>query len=204
MGLFEGEVTGRPDRDIVSMRDFSAGAGSPALTPSPLKEMVAAFAAEVLDSVLRRNEADIPLSGFLFTSARVLARLPAAALPMFAPVMMFGLLHHAGVVPDLDAYRRGAVFDMRDARFRTSHPLHGDYLEGDACRALMALARVHYKHLLRAVENPGISLSLAKPFVPGAAVRRQILARIIDYYGIHVCPLDGLKTLPVLLELANI
>lgn len=204
LALFEGEVTGRPDRDIVSMRDFSAMPGSPALAATPLKAMVASFIAEVLDHVLRRNEADAPLSDFLFGSARVLAAMPAQALPMFAPTLMFGLLHHAGVAPDLDAYRRSAIFDLRDARFRTSPPLHGDYLEGEACRALMALSRVHYNKLLRALADGDITRSLGRPFFPGAAARREVLQRLIDYYGIHVCPLDTIKTLAVLREMANI
>lgn len=202
MGLFEGEVTGRLDRDIVNMRDFAVSPGSPALFPSPVRAMVAAFVAEVLDHALRRSEADEPMTDFLFASARALGALPAQALPMFAPVFLFGLLHFAGVEPDLSGYSPGAVFDMRDARFRTSAPVHGDYLEGDECRALMALARVHYKELC-GVADAGRAASLARLFFPSAAVRREILARLIDYYSIHVCPLDGLRSLQVLQEMAN-
>lgn len=238
LALFEGEVMGDPSREIASMRDFCVSPGSPALQPSPLRAMIAAFIAEVLDHALRRTEADAPMSDYLFTGARILGAMPAQNLPMFAPVFLFGLLHFAGVAPDLDGYRRGAVFDLRDARFRSSAPLHSDYLEGDACRALMALSRVHYNTLLYSdnatpqsddtpphsgialpdhndtpgqhvvrTESPGQHFtrteSLGRPFRPALAARREILNRLIDYYNIHVCPLDTLKSLAVLQEMAN-
>ena len=145
MCVFEGVSDIRPGRDIQTVRDVRAVPSSLALNPSPAKLVTAMFLAEVLDLLLRRSQADEPLSDFLFGSAEALSVLDdPRAVANFHLVFMYRLAHFAGIGPELYGYSRGSVFDMREARFRPTVPLHADFLRGDECTVLMALSRADY------------------------------------------------------------
>ena len=75
LSTFDCVVDFKPGREIHSVRDISAGHYSLAVESSAPKQLVAMFLAEVLDILLRRTEADGPLSDFLFYSLEVLSAL---------------------------------------------------------------------------------------------------------------------------------
>ena len=114
MALFEGVAEVRPGREVLAMRDLSPLAGSVATAmPSPARAATAAVLAEMLDLLLRRSEADIPLDDCLNSGAMALATASGEALAAFAPVFLFRITRHMGICPDMESYAPGRVFDMR-------------------------------------------------------------------------------------------
>lgn len=187
---FEGECDVRPDRDILTIRDLRALPGSLALDSSAVKNITAMFLAEVLDLLLKKTEVDKPLSEFLFTSVDTLAALTdSRAVASFHIIFLYKLTYFAGIGPELEGWKRGAIFDMRDACFRSTAPLHRDFLQGRECTALMALSRASY------------ASAANLPFDRYA--RKTALDYILQYLSLHLAPLSSLKSLEVLRALTS-
>lgn len=187
LALFEGCVQLRPGKEILSMKDFAPSPGSPALAPpDAIRNLVAAFLAEVLDSVLRRSAPDASLTDYLFDGARRLAALAPGDVADFHLLFIFGLTRPAGIWPDMSAFAPGAVFDMRDACFRNSPPMHADFLAGDDAALFPALADA-------LAGESRLALSRRQ--------RRVALAHILDYLSLHIGGLGNLKSLPILQEM---
>lgn len=188
LAAFEGVCDTGRRRDVLSMRDFRPMPYSLAMSPEPAKTMVAMFVGEVLDRLLRRNEADGPLSDFLFGSAQALATLTdGRAVANYHLLFLYGLTHFAGIAPDLSGWHRGAVFDMRESRFRNSVPAHPDFLIGRAVTVLMTISRSDYARASRLPVD--------------AATRREALTLLLRYLELHLAPLDSLRSLDILRSL---
>lgn len=189
LGLFEGRSEIKPGHEILSLRDFSPMAGSPALAPRDIwRTMQATFLAEVLDRLLTRTAPEEILSDYLFDSMRTLARTQdARACANFHLVFLYGLCRFAGIAPNLDGLGPGAVFDLREGCCRSSRPLHTDYIDAPQTPVLRILARANFNNMHR--------LRFSRD------ERREILARMLQYYSIHLGTLSELKSLAVLSEL---
>ncbi len=186
LALFEGRSEIRPSKDILSLRDFSPIAGSPALAaPDISRTVTAPVIAEILDRLLRHASPDEKLSDYIFEGAQALAGLSRpAACANFHIVFLFGLTAVAGITPDLSEYAPGRIFDLREGFYRTAPPLHTDYLESPATDFLPVLARANYKNMHK------LRLSRTE--------RREALLGLLKYFSIHLEPLDNLKSLAVL------
>lgn len=183
LGLFEGRAEIKPGQEILNLRDFSAMPSSPALIPSSIqRNMTSAFIAEVLDHLLRRTAPEQELSDFLFDAITKLGEFERSkSIANFAIIFLIKLARPVGIEPDLSNYRLGDIFDMRDARFRHSAPLHPDYLTQEESAFLYVLARANYKNMHRLQLTPDD--------------RRHILIHILNYYSIHLGELPPIKTL---------
>lgn len=187
---FEGECNIKPGKDIHSMRDFRATPATLAVCATPLKQITALFLGEVLDLLLRRSEPDAPLSDFLFDAIGNLVEITDQnSLAAFHIIFLYKLTIPLGISPRLEDYHTGAVFDLRDAVFRPSAPLHHDYISGKECTMLMAVSRATF--------NTAKNL----PLTP--ASRKRALDLILDYYAIHLAPLSALHSLEILREMAQ-
>lgn len=184
LGTFEGVCDLRPDRDIQSVRDVMPMPGSIAMGGTPLHGLTAFFLADALDVVLRRSAPDEALSDFLFDSLAVFAALGGRAAANFHLLFLFGLAHYAGIEPDTGDYAPGRVFDMREGRFRLSAPLHSDYIEGREARLMVMLSRATY------------ASAAHLPFDRDG--RRRALDLILQYFTLHLAPLNKLKSLDIL------
>lgn len=182
LALFGGECDIRPDREILSVRDVQPLPGSMALSTDPLRQLVAMFLAEVLDLILRRCEPENNINGYLFSTAEELSQAPEGELDTFHIHFLYQLTYFLGIGPQLDDYTPGAVFDMREGRFRATAPLHADVLIGRECTVLRSLAR-------------GSGLPRSK------SVLRKTLDAILRYYTIHLMSFDSLKSLDILRNL---
>ncbi len=190
LATFDAVCDVRPGREFLSLRDVRPASASLALLGTPQKNIQALFVAEVLDLILRRPQPDAHLSDFLFGSVEALAALThPVAVANFHLVLLFRLTHFAGIEPQLAGWSEKAVFDLRDARFRPSVPLHRDFLSGRECAVLMALSRADYR------------AASALPLDHDG--RRRTLDRILDYYSLHLVSLSSLKSLGVLRSMAE-
>lgn len=185
LATFECECRMQPGREVLQARDLVPSQGSLAYDSNPLKGMVAMFLAEALDLLLRRTDTDAALSDFLFEAVAVLGKpMPGAAAANFHLVFLFHLATPLGVGPDTSQWQPGTVFDMRDATFRPTPPMHSDYLTPVEAAFAATMSRLTFANMHR------LALSHTQ--------RNTILDAILRYYALHLAPLTTLKSLQIL------
>ncbi len=186
LALVEGVVVSRPGRDVLRLRDMRPWEVTRSVRSHPVKAALALFLADVLEGVLRAATPDEHLSSFLFDSVRLLDGLSRpGAVANFHLWFLRALATFTGIAPDYGSWRPGRIFDMADAVFRSSAPLHGRYLAPDEAAVVHMLGRLTPANMGR--------LRL------GRDTRRRILEGILEYYSLHgVLPAGGARSLEVL------
>lgn len=186
MALVEGVVVSRPGRDVLRLRDMRPWVVMSSLRSHPVKAAVALFLADVLDGVLRTAPADEHLSRFLFDAVRLLDGLTRpAAVANFHLWFLRALATFTGIAPDYGSWRPGMVFDMSEAVFRSTPPLHGRYLEPAQAAAVHMLGRLTPANMGRLRLNRD--------------TRRRLLEGILEYYALHgALPAGASRSLEVL------
>lgn len=187
LALVEGVCVSRPGRDLLQLRDVRPMAVTPSLHSHPVKGMMALFLADVLDGVLRTSEPDGNMSDFLFGSVKALdaVRHPTA-LANFHLWFLRALGTMAGVAPDYGSWRPGAVFDMAEATFRPTPPLHSRFLMPEEAAGVRLLGRLTLNNISR------IRLTREQ--------RRRMLEGILEYYSLHGIPVNAAARSLALLE----
>lgn len=105
----------------------------------------------------------------------------------FHLVFMMRVARFIGFLPNTEGYSEGDVFDLQQAVFTSSPPLHGNYLDsGDSAR-MLKLMRMDYNtmHLFRM----------------SRAERNRITDIILFFYRLHVPGFPEMRSLGVLREL---
>lgn len=185
LATFECVCRMQPARDILQVRDLVPSAGTLAYDSNPAKGMVALFLAEALDLLLRRTDADPALSDFLFDAVQAFAApLTPVATANFHLIFLFHLATPLGVGPDTSGWQPGTIFDLRDATFRATPPMHSDYLTPVEAAFTATLARTTFANMHH------LALSHTQ--------RNAILDAILRYYALHLAPLTTLKSLHIL------
>lgn len=149
------------------------------------KNSIAMFLAEFLSKVLREEQPDAELFDFVDSSLRFLD-VADTSFANFHIAFLLQLSYFLGVAPNMENAER-PFFDMLEARFVPTKPLH-DYLLYDADkRAFSLLMRMNYRNMHR--------------FRFTHAQRVAVLRRMVDYYQIHLGRFGSLRSLEVLQEL---
>lgn len=186
--LFEGESDIRPGHGLLTVRDVRPLHVLPDLCYDPAKAVVALFAAEVLERILRESPPDGPLTDFIFDAV---VRLDAMRRPVgvanFPVLFLYKLGFFLGIEPDAGEWSPGRMLDMSEGRYRVSAPVSGRWLDASDTQTAIMLHRMTFA----TSERIGIS----------RAVRRRMLDAILEYYGIHHTPLDNLRSLTVVSEI---
>lgn len=189
LSLFECTADLRPGREIPPMRDPSPMAPLHEIHIHPVKNIVALFVAELLQSVLRESQEDNMLFHFLYES---IARLDAATdkeIANFHICFLYKLTRFTGIEPDTRAWRPGRIFDMDDATFRDTPPLHSRYLNADDSAVAHLISRMTWENMSR--------------FKFSRADRRTIIDRILSYYSCHYSALSGLRSIDILRQVLD-
>ena len=187
MSLFEAVVNLNPGRDIHAVREISPLPGSPAMMLSPSRTAVASLIAETLDILLRRTSADDAMTSYLFDSAVFFGEAEERGAGNFTLSFLYHLMYYLGIAPDVDEYRSGWNFDLKEGRFTASIPLRGESLSAEDTRAVVALARVPLRRC-GLLKFPRYE-------------RRRALDILLHYYSLHLSSLDGLKSMGVLRQI---
>ncbi|MDE5901005.1 MAG: DNA repair protein RecO [Muribaculaceae bacterium] len=177
------QVSVSPGRDVMPMREPVAWPPLPLVSADPMRCVMALFVSEVLQCVLRQSESEPVMFDFIADSA-VRLNSERTSVANFHIVFLIRLLGYLGVAPDLGGYRTGMVFDMADACFRVTAPLHGRFLMPDEAAALARLGRIDWRN--------------AHIYKYTRAQRARVLDVILQYYTLHVADLSGLKSVDVL------
>lgn len=184
LGLVECETEIRPGREILPMRQARPIAVNAGIHANPLKQMVAMFVAEVLALTLSAGVPDERVFDFVTGAAVRLENADERGTANFPVCFLYRLGEILGVEPDISTYNKGKLLDMRDGRWRTSAPIHGECLSSSASEAAALLARMTFDNM--------------EAFRFRRGERAEITDAILRYYSIHIAPLGSLKTLDIL------
>lgn len=184
MGLVEGVADIRPGRDIHPIGQLTAPLPLQSLRSNPIKSSVAMFLAEVILSLHRESQPDAAVWHYIKESIVALDAIPANEAANFHITFLVRMMPLLGIMPDISTYKPGSVFDMANGVFRSSAPLHRDYLTSDRAALLPRLSQITYinMHLFKHTRDE----------------RARLLDGLLHYYTLHYAPMTSLRTLDIL------
>ena len=152
----------------------------------PLKLSVSFFIAEFLRYATRNEPTNRPMYDYLRQSLEWLDLIESNAAN-YHLVLMMHLAMFLGFAPDINDYHEGMYFDLREALFSATKPLHPDYLNHQESATIVTLMRMNFStmHLFKLSRDQ----------------RNLIVDRIIHYYRLHIPNFPEMKSLEVLREL---
>jgi len=185
LGVFEAIADIRPGRDISRLKDVRPiGAGQ---ITNPAATAIALFLADFLNAALKDSGPDPALTDFLIEMATALKKAKGNALANFHLSFLYRLSIFLGIEPDMGTYANGRYFDMREARYVATAPLHAHALDPARGKALHTLSRLTQR-----------SLGLMRL---NRTQRNEMLDLILDYYSLHYARLNTLPSLCVVRDL---
>lgn len=186
LSLIEAEVRLHSGRELIPLSRFAPGAVLASIYFDPLKRTVAFFLAEFLGRLLRDSPPDMSLWNYITASLRAFDAMRRGA-GNFHILFIWGILPYAGIRPDMESWRPGAVFDMREGRFTLSLPLHSDWLAAEEAAVMPLLDRLTPANCHR--------------WRTTGANRSRILAGMLRYMAIHFPGMASLKSADILRSL---
>ena len=152
----------------------------------PIKLSVRFFIAEFLRYATRNEPTNRPMYDYLRQSLEWLDLIESNAAN-YHLVLMMHLAMFLGFAPDTNDYHEGMYFDLREAQFSATKPLHPDYLNHQESATIVTLMRMNFStmHLFKLSRDQ----------------RNLIVDRIIHYYRLHIPNFPEMKSLEVLREL---
>ena len=189
MTLLEVECDVRQRTQLQKLKDAQLLMAYSSIPFSPEKLAITLFTAEFLYHALRSEQQDELLFAYISSSMQWLD----AALTGYANFHLTFLMHMSrflGFYPNLERLEvRGEslLFDLREARFCTTAPLHRDFLQPDEARMIQLLMRMDFPtmHLFRLSHQE----------------RNRIVDVLLQYYRLHIPQFPELRSLSVLQEL---
>lgn len=184
LGVFEADAIVKPGREIGRLSDVAPLVQSPASMGDPAKSVVAMFIADFLYSALKEGAPDALMADFIFDSVAELRKASGAALANFHLCFLYKLSRFLGIEPDMGTYAPGRCFDLLEARYTASQPMHAKVLVGEEAEVPRLLSRLNYRNLgcLRL----------------GHDRRNRIVDCLIDYYSMHYAGIGSLSSLSIL------
>ncbi len=180
--LLDMEITYRPQRSIQQLRHFSC---APPLTTIPFevsKSSVAIFLAEVLYKILREEEENASLFGFLYNSILFFDVLHENT-PNFHLFFLANLTKHLGFYPINNYTETNKYFDLFEAQFSDTQPLQ-HYCEEYLGKWINLLFASNVKDVASAkIEN---------------RYRSSLLSKIMEFYKLHIEDFGQPKSLEIL------
>lgn len=176
----------RENIQLQRLRDIRISAPFLSIPFDSIKLSISLFLAEFLASSTRDERDNKPLYDFIEKSLLWLDNAQQA-FSNFHLVFLMHLTLFIGFYPNLEGYREGAWFDLRDGSFSLVCPHHPDYLYPEESKKINTLMRMNYDNM--------------HLFKMSRAERNRCLEVILYYYRLHVPDFPELKSLDVLREL---
>lgn len=148
-----------------------------------IKLSLAFFVAEFLTYATRDLHDDKDLYDFVEQS---LLWLDASerGIANFHLMFMMRMSRFLGFFPDMTTYREGCIFDLRDGRFSSELPSHGDVLMPDDAKKMHVLMRMNPSNL--------------HFFKMTQKERNRIIDFSLKFYRLHIPQFGEMKSLGVL------
>ena len=151
-----------------------------------VKMSLSIFLAECLYYCTRDEQENSPLYQYIENSI-VWLDTAAQAYANFHLVFMMRLSRFIGFYPNLEDYVEGCYFDLRNASFTLTAPLHPDFLQPAEAARINTLIRMNYETM--------------RLFRMNHMERNRITELILFYYRLHVPNMPELRSFDVLKEL---
>lgn len=153
------------------------------LTARPEKMAIALYVADLLAHSLRSEPPQPLLFGYV-RSALEWLDTAEGGYANFHLVFAFRLSEFLGISPNMEQYREGKYFDLREGRFTGMRPLHDDFVSSDEAAKLPLLLRMDFSnmHLFRFSRQE----------------RNRLLDLMNHYFRLHLEGFPKLKSLDVL------
>ncbi len=184
--LLDVEVDIRSTVQLQHLRDVRMASPFVSIPFNPEKLSIVLFLAEFLYHATRGEQRNEQLFDYVENS---ICWLDGCEPPFanFHLVFMMRLARFIGFYPNIEEYREGDFFDLRDAMFVNKAPSHSDYLSAADAHRLLQLVRMDYNTM--------------RLFRMSHEDRNRISDGIIRYYRLHVPGFPELRSLAVLKEL---
>lgn len=184
--LLDAELSVRQGARLQRIRDMRMPHPFASIPFSPGKMSIALFLAEFLYHATRGEQRNEALFDYVEKSISWLD----GCLPPYASFHLVFMMHVArfiGFYPNVDDYRDGDLFDLRDAVFTSDVPCHPDCLSPEDAARLHRLVRMDYATM--------------RLFAMSHDDRNRIAEGILRYYRLHVDGFPEMRSLAVLREL---
>ena len=187
LAVVEIETDYRPRDTLFRVKEAKVSSPFTSLPYDPVKSALALFAAEFLYRVVREEEANAPLFAYLRSAVQWLDAC-GQGVANFHLVFLMRLLRFLGVYPNLEGYKPGCYFDLRNACFTSSPSVFADEcLPPSEAARLFTLMRMDFgtMHLFKMSRQE----------------RGRCLEVIEHYYRLHLPEFGELRSPAVLHEL---
>ena len=199
MTLLEVECDVRQRNQLQKLKDARLLTAYASIPFSPEKLAIALFTAEFLYHALRSEQQDELLFTYISNSMQWLDAAPAGYANFHLTFLMhmsrfLGFYPNLNLTPNPSPKREGGLsregtlfFDLREARFCNTAPLHRDFLQPEEASMIQLLMRMDFPtmHLFRLSHQE----------------RNRIVDVLVQYYRLHIPQFPELRSLSVLQEL---
>ena len=181
--ILEIETDIRPRQQLQKLHDVRLAAPFASIPFEPDKLAISLFVAEFLYYALRSEQRNELLYEYLENSI-VWLDGQQSSFANFHLVFLLRLTRFLGFYPNLDDYKDGDYFDLRESVFMPMPPVHRDFLHPEEAQKVQLMMRMYFPtmHLFRMSHQE----------------RNRLLEVSLKYYRLHLPDFPEMKSIEVL------
>ena len=181
--ILEIETDIRPRQQLQKLHDVRLAAPFASIPFEPDKLAISLFVAEFLYYALRSEQRNELLYEYLENSI-VWLDGQQTSFANFHLVFLLRLTRFLGFYPNLDDYKDGDYFDLRESVFMPMPPVHRDFLHPEEAQKVQLMMRMDFPtmHLFRMSHQE----------------RNRLLEVSLKYYRLHLPDFPEMKSIEVL------
>ena len=181
--ILEIETDIRPRQQLQKLHDVRLAAPFASIPFEPDKLAISLFVAEFLYYALRSEQRNELLYEYLENSI-VWLDGQQSSFANFHLVFLLRLTRFLGFYPNLDDYKDGDYFDLRESVFMPMPPVHRDFLQPEEAQKVQLMMRMDFPtmHLFRMSHQE----------------RNRLLEVSLKYYRLHLPDFPEMKSIEVL------
>ena len=181
--ILEIETDIRPRQQLQKLHDVRLAAPFASIPFEPDKLAISLFVAEFLYYALRSEQRNELLYEYLENSI-VWLDGQQSSFANFHLVFLLRLTRFLGFYPNLDDYKDGDYFDLRESVFMPMPPVHRDFLHPEEAQKVQLMMRMDFPtmHLFRMSHQE----------------RNRLLEVSLKYYRLHLPDFPEMKSIEVL------
>ncbi len=181
--ILEIETDIRPRQQLQKLHDVRLAAPFASIPFEPDKLAISLFVAEFLYYALRSEQRNELLYEYLENSI-VWLDGQQSSFANFHLVFLLRLTRFLGFYPNLDDYKDGDYFDLRESVFMPMPPVHRDFLHPEEAQKVQLMMRMDFPtmHLFRMSRQE----------------RNRLLEVSLKYYRLHLPDFPEMKSIEVL------
>ncbi len=185
LSILDMEVYIKQTRDLQRIKEIRIHEPFSSIPYHPVKNAVALFVSEILYKTLQEEEPNPNLFSYLL-NAIMIFDLSGKGYANFHLLFLLGLTRYLGFFPRNNYNLSNEFFDIENARFTVTRPLHPHFISPDASRHLPGLMECSFENMDKIRLN--------------SAMRNNLLKGILDYYRFHIPVMGNIKSFSVLKE----